>query len=250
MRHTICVKRIQNRITGNDKMLKPRKVAYVKMDIKVMDMFVLISMNVIQITKILTMLCLHLLQNAMKPLIALIQMAHLHVAVLLVGWVMDFFAMILMNVFRDLTTATQVGNQTYFLIKQSNILLIFSIDAICVNNNGSYTCECEDGFSGRGRGPNGCTDMDECQTIDHTCSIYAVCHNDHGLYDCECFTGFIGDGFNCIDVDECTLGLHQCPLHSHCVNNEGSYICKCDAGYQKTQSVNGVCEEGKKQLMD
>ena len=92
--------------------------------------------------------------------------------------------------------------------------------------------------------------MDECQTIDHTCSIYAVCHNDHGLYDCECFTGFRGDGFTCIDVDECTLGLHQCPLQSHCVNNEGSYICKCDAGYQKTQSVNGVCEEGKKQLMD
>ena len=63
-------------------------------------------MNVISITKILTMLCSHPLQNAMKQLIALIQMALLHVAVRLVGWVMDFFAMILMNVFRDLTTVT------------------------------------------------------------------------------------------------------------------------------------------------
>ena len=113
-----------------------------------------------------------------------------------------------------------------------------------MNNNGSYTCECQNGFSGSGRGSNGCIDMDECQTIHHTCSRYAVCLNDHGLYECECFNGYTGDGLECNDIDECIRGLHSCPLHSHCVNNDGSYICKCNAGYKKAPTVDGVCQEG------
>ena len=56
----------------------------------------------------------------------------------------------------------------------------------CVNTEGTYECECADGYRGRGFGGNGCKDIDECHEGNHDCDSYANCINVPGTFDCEC----------------------------------------------------------------
>ena len=121
---------------------------------------------------------------------------------------------------------------------QSNHLLncLFSVcpaDADCLNTDGSFFCECRDGFHMRG---GNCIDVNECQGAAHNCSAFADCHNDHGIYYCTCWDGYLsplGDGYTCENIDECKMGAHGCPIFSSCVDNDGSFVCKCNDGYSK-----------------
>ena len=65
-------------------------------------------------------------------------------------------------------------------------------EATCVDTEGSYNCECNDGFIGDGVN---CTDINECDT--NVCSPSANCINTKGSFSCKCLPGFVGDGFNC-----------------------------------------------------
>nr|XP_039267678.1 fibrillin-2-like isoform X1 [Styela clava] len=62
-------------------------------------------------------------------------------------------------------------------------------NATCTNNIGSYTCECNDGFTGNG---TSCTEIDECLT--NPCNVNADCTDLVNNYTCVCKTGFSGDG--------------------------------------------------------
>ena len=53
--------------------------------------------------------------------------------------------------------------------------------ATCVNNDGSYECNCKEGF---GR----CTDLDECTLGTNECDGNATCTNTLGTYDCDVMT--------------------------------------------------------------
>ena len=78
----------------------------------------------------------------------------------------------------------------------------------CSNNNGSYSCQCNAGFSGNG---TVCTDIDECTSGQHSCHSNATCSNNNGSYSCQCNAGFSGNGTVCTDIDECaTPGQHSC----------------------------------------
>ena len=55
-----------------------------------------------------------------------------------------------------------------------------------MNTEGTYECECSDGFRGQGFGGNGCKDIDECHEGNHDCDSYANCLNVPGTFDCEC----------------------------------------------------------------
>ena len=143
--------------------------------------------------------------------------------------------------------------------------------AVCTDNDGSFTCACDVGFSGDGfnctdddecinPGDNDChadaacnntfgsfecfcndgysgngtfcEDVDECLTS--PCDQYANCTNTIGNYTCECLDGFTGDGWSCVDDDECVLGTDNCaPIeeNSLCVNTIGSFNCTCRPGY-------------------
>ncbi|MCB9682211.1 MAG: hypothetical protein H6733_12160 [Alphaproteobacteria bacterium] len=103
-----------------------------------------------------------------------------------------------------------------------------SDDASCTNTVGSYTCDCDDGFTGDGIT---CTDVDECAESTHTCSADAACTNTPGAYTCDCDPGFVGDGLTCVDVDECAAGTDACSDDASCTNTVGSYTCDCDAGF-------------------
>ena len=95
--------------------------------------------------------------------------------------------------------------------------------AICENNDGSYICTCQDGFTGDGWN---CRETNECLT--NPCHDEAICENNEGSYLCTCKDGFTGDGWNCRDSNECLTS--PCHHQVTCKNNEGSYDCICQEG--------------------
>ena len=126
----------------------------------------------------------------------------------------------------------------------------------CRNTEGSYFCDCFDGFGG-----DYCTDNDECSTT-NSCDNNAKCLNTDGSYECGCKDGYYGNGelcfpgrcpesncpenqkcvsatttnceckegfrsnnFSaCIDVDECEK--IKCDDQAECLNTIGTYICR------------------------
>src|SRR5699024_10989536 len=77
-----------------------------------------------------------------------------------------------------------------------------------------------------------CSEVDECQSDDNSCSINGQCTNSPGSYQCECDEGFEGDGFNCSDVDECQSDDNNCSANAQCANTIGSYQCECNEGFE------------------
>ena len=64
----------------------------------------------------------------------------------------------------------------------------------CVNVEGSYSCECREGYQGDGRT---CTEMDECELGEDDCSDNAQCINTIGSFACQCQEGYRGNGKAC-----------------------------------------------------
>ena len=126
----------------------------------------------------------------------------------------------------------------------------------CVDNDGSYECQCNTGYVSNG--DNTCRDDDECvdgsgnslgntdvcadATVSHLCDVCsnpgasAKCQNTDGSFECQCMPGYGGD--QCQDLDECTDGGHTCSsidedgtfkIAATCENvPAGSFTCSCD----------------------
>eukprot|EP00026_Physarum_polycephalum_P000794 Phypoly_transcript_00795.p1 GENE.Phypoly_transcript_00795~~Phypoly_transcript_00795.p1 ORF type:complete len:1302 (-),score=134.46 Phypoly_transcript_00795:84-3989(-) len=104
-----------------------------------------------------------------------------------------------------------------------------SSHAMCTNEIGNYTCECNIGFLGNGYQ---CEDIDECAPgFQNNCSKWANCFNSEGSYSCSCYHGFSGDGLVCNDIDECAVNNGNCSSLAKCNNTFGSYTCTCFLGY-------------------
>ena len=69
------------------------------------------------------------------------------------------------------------------------------INATCTDSIGSFTCECNGGYTGDGLS---CTDVDECARSPSVCDVNAKCENVPGTYECTCLDGFSGDGTQCM----------------------------------------------------
>ncbi|KAJ7393557.1 hypothetical protein OS493_006542 [Desmophyllum pertusum] len=95
-------------------------------------------------------------------------------------------------------------------------------NSVCKNSDGSYECECNDGYR---KSDDGSSCVDAC-----TCGENGECLEEGG---CECHSGYTenSDGV-CVDKDECEQG-DVCEAGEECENQQGSYTCKCKSGYVK-----------------
>ena len=121
-----------------------------------------------------------------------------------------------------------------------------SPDAYCVDNIGSFTCQCKPGFRDMSDYPNNgrlCENINECNfdsvacsgqgnwCIPNNCDKWASCKDTVGSFECTCLVGYAGNGTSCVDIDECDTFSHQCDLNAKCLNRDGQYDCKCKKGF-------------------
>ncbi|CAH7022059.1 Fbn2 [Phodopus roborovskii] len=104
-------------------------------------------------------------------------------------------------------------------------------NGVCINQIGSFRCECPTGFS-----YNDlllvCEDIDECSNGDNLCQRNADCINSPGSYRCECAAGFkLSPNGACVDRNEC-LEIPNVCSHGLCVDLQGSYQCICNNGFK------------------
>ncbi|XP_029892852.1 matrilin-3 isoform X3 [Aquila chrysaetos chrysaetos] len=119
-------------------------------------------------------------------------------------------------------------------------------DQICVSNNGSYVCDCYEGYT-LNPDKKTCSAMDMCAPGRHDCA--QVCLSNDGSYSCDCYEGYTlnPDKKTCSAVDVCAPGRHDC--EQVCVRDDLFYTCDCYQGYtlnpdKKTCSRTEVCAPG------
>ncbi len=109
----------------------------------------------------------------------------------------------------------------------------------CRNTLSTFACECPAGYTGNGKGTDGCMDVDECAAgAQMACRVAsATCMNSAGSYACTCPSGYSGTGSKaCLNIDECANGaVAACRAGATgCMDTPGSYQCTCGAGYNGT----------------
>uniref|UniRef100_A0A4W2GYC9 Adhesion G protein-coupled receptor E2 n=1 Tax=Bos indicus x Bos taurus TaxID=30522 RepID=A0A4W2GYC9_BOBOX len=113
--------------------------------------------------------------------------------------------------------------------------------SVCINTEGSYTCQRPPGLEFTPEDQRHCTYVNECTSGRNPCHSSAHCLNSMGSFECCCRTV-------CLDyVDECSSGQHQCHNSTVCVNTVGSYRCHCRQGWEPKpglwyKQMNTICK--------
>ncbi|XP_041422496.1 matrilin-2 isoform X1 [Xenopus laevis] len=105
---------------------------------------------------------------------------------------------------------------------------IHGCDHFCINTQGSYICQCKQGYV-LNPDEKTCSTQDLCATEKHGCE--QICVNTPGSYLCQCYEAYelARDGKSCTVSDYCALGNHGC--QHECINVNDSYVCQCRPGF-------------------
>ncbi len=119
-------------------------------------------------------------------------------------------------------------------------------NATCGNTEGSFTCECNNYYTGSGTECAFCNTATNCGADCTQCSVETPYCRDNGnstsqciecLTNLDCSTGYECNGEGaCVDIDECAAGTDNCHEFADCSNTTGSFYCTCKTNY----SGNGV----------
>ncbi|KAM9843255.1 adhesion G protein-coupled receptor E5 [Aulostomus maculatus] len=118
-------------------------------------------------------------------------------------------------------------------------------DAICLNTDGSFNCQCKDGFISSEGTPifepdtsAKCQDINECADKNDICGPGAKCSNTAPYYFCTCEAGFMsstgvesfqqGDNVTC--EDKCMIDKTICG-NGTCRQGHSSHSCECHKGF-------------------
>ena len=106
-----------------------------------------------------------------------------------------------------------------------------------MNKDGSYDCECRDGFEWNS-GKTDCENINECENTDPVCHDKSNCIDSIPSFSCDCWDGYEGVGLHgfqnmkgCVDKDECNDGTHTCdPKSQLCEDGPtppSNFTCSC-----------------------
>ena len=108
----------------------------------------------------------------------------------------------------------------------------------CENTDGSFTCDCEPGFTWDGMAcVDGCGDGD--LQAPEACDDGNTDEKDGCSANCTKETGYfcMGEGpDSCVDIDECATMADNCLDTEICDNDPGTFTCTCD------QTIARVCD--------
>lgn len=107
-----------------------------------------------------------------------------------------------------------------------------SPDAVCINTVGSFTCICNDGYTGDGivcTGKNLGTHLHAGALVPNIVSTSTSSLNPQlTLHTLSYVSNFVF-----VDIDECRLDIHNCDPDASCNNTESAFTCTCNQGYDR-----------------
>ncbi|XP_078495730.1 uncharacterized protein LOC144751244 [Ciona intestinalis] len=104
------------------------------------------------------------------------------------------------------------------------------VNGSCVLLPTSYECQCNSGWTKSIGGVVCDTDVMEC-TLDPSRCNNGQCVEQLGSFSCSCQSGWEGSACN-INIDECSRNLDNCDGNATCTDTAGSFTCACNAGYR------------------
>ncbi|XP_023930884.1 uncharacterized protein LOC106158645 [Lingula anatina] len=114
--------------------------------------------------------------------------------------------------------------------------------SICINNMGSYICDCYDGYVKNGT--YDCADINECTEQTDNCT--QVCTNVPGSFTCSCIEGYElrPDGITCFDANNtCARYSLNCSEICSADIGNGQPGCACPQGYTISPADNSTCDD-------
>uniref|UniRef100_A0A8C5BQV1 Matrilin 4 n=1 Tax=Gadus morhua TaxID=8049 RepID=A0A8C5BQV1_GADMO len=122
-------------------------------------------------------------------------------------------------------------------------------EQVCISSPGSFTCDCNKGYTLNAEDKKTCTTIDLCAQGKHECE--QVCVSAPGVYTCDCNKGYTlnADKKTCTHMDLCNSVEHGCDFQ--CVSTPGSFYCICPEGQllQDNGKSCGTCKSANIDLV-
>ncbi|XP_052824448.1 mucin-like protein [Octopus bimaculoides] len=120
-------------------------------------------------------------------------------------------------------------------------LSTYKCKQLCNDTEGSYTCDCYEGYSLESDGSCTQNNISSNSVCFNKCIGTAGCREENGQPVCFCYSGYtLKDNSSCVDTNECLDN----PCEGACTDLNGTFECSCLPGKKVFQSTKCVeCDE-------